>query len=374
MRCAHGAGPLSGWSATPCGPTCARATSRRSRARTRRSCSGTRSSTCARPGEALRRAADLLMPGGVLVVSLPNVESWQARAFGDRWFALDLPRHLVHVPAPALIARIESLGLRVQRTSHLRGGQVVFGWLHGLTGALPGHPDLYAAIRRPEARDRPLSRGAPHDDAGRGGGAVPGRCRGGRSGGRGRARRHDLRGGPEVRAVQTGPPTPHDHRHQQPTPRGRPPAGQDRRRHAGVQRGQDARADLRRHPRRLGRRRHPGRRQVARRHHRGRPHAAAAGHLAPAQRGLRRQPEDVLPVGAAARRRRRGDAPPRRPVRAHPDPQARRPHPARRGRPRPRLAPRRRPPRRAEGQDAALEADRQPVPDRRREPDPRHRT
>jgi len=90
-------------------------------------------------------------------VSLPNVESWQARAFGDRWFALDLPRHLVHVPAPALIARIESLGLRVQRTSHLRGGQVVFGWLHGLTGALPGHPDLYAAIRRPEARDRPLS-------------------------------------------------------------------------------------------------------------------------------------------------------------------------------------------------------------------------
>ena len=109
------------------------------------------------PGEALRRAADLLMPGGVLVVSLPNVESWQARAFGDRWFALDLPRHLVHVPAPALIARIESLGLRVQRTSHLRGGQVVFGWLHGLTGTLPGHPDLYAAIRRPEARDRPLS-------------------------------------------------------------------------------------------------------------------------------------------------------------------------------------------------------------------------
>jgi hypothetical protein len=56
-----------------------------------------------------------------------------------------------------LIGRLESLGLRVERTSHLRGGQVVFGWLHGLTGALPGHPDLYAAIRRPEARHRPLS-------------------------------------------------------------------------------------------------------------------------------------------------------------------------------------------------------------------------
>jgi SAM-dependent methyltransferase len=109
------------------------------------------------PGEALRHAADRLMPGGVLVLSLPNVGSWQARAFGDRWFALDLPRHLVHVPAPAVTSRLQALGLRVERTSHLRGGQVVFGWLHGLTGTMPGHPDLYAAIRRPEARDRPLS-------------------------------------------------------------------------------------------------------------------------------------------------------------------------------------------------------------------------
>ena len=39
----------------------------------------------------------------------------------------------------------------------LRGGQVVFGWLHGLVGSLPGGPDLYDAIRRPEARRRPLA-------------------------------------------------------------------------------------------------------------------------------------------------------------------------------------------------------------------------
>jgi len=28
----------------------------------------------------------------------------------------------------------------------------VFGWVHGLVGKLPGHPDLYDAIRRSEAR------------------------------------------------------------------------------------------------------------------------------------------------------------------------------------------------------------------------------
>ena len=104
------------------------------------------------PGPALRRAAELLQAGGVLVIALPNSGSLQARLFGDRWLALDLPRHLVHVPAATLLQTIGELGLRVERVSHWRGGQVVFGWLHGLVGSLPGRPDLYDAIRRPPAR------------------------------------------------------------------------------------------------------------------------------------------------------------------------------------------------------------------------------
>lgn len=111
----------------------------------------------ARPGRALAQAAALLIPRGLLVVALPNADSLQARAFGDRWFALDLPRHLVHVPQQALTARLEELGLSVERTSHLRGGQVLFGWLHGLVGKLTGGLDLYDAIRRPEAKQRPMS-------------------------------------------------------------------------------------------------------------------------------------------------------------------------------------------------------------------------
>src|SRR3954452_22102022 len=80
-----------------------------------------------RPADALARAAGLLAPRGVLVVALPNSDSVQARVFGERWFALDLPRHLVHLPARTLLRRLEELGLRVRRRSHLRGGQVVFG-------------------------------------------------------------------------------------------------------------------------------------------------------------------------------------------------------------------------------------------------------
>jgi SAM-dependent methyltransferase len=107
-------------------------------------------------GSELARAGRLLAPGGVIVVAMPNPASLQARAFGERWLALDLPRHLVHVPAPALLARLRELGLEPTRVSYLRGGQVVFGWLHGIVGSLPSHPDLYDAIRRPEARRAPL--------------------------------------------------------------------------------------------------------------------------------------------------------------------------------------------------------------------------
>jgi SAM-dependent methyltransferase len=109
------------------------------------------------PGSALERAAAMLMPGGVLVVAVPNSDSLQAGVFGDRWFALDLPRHLVHLGSGALRARLQSLGLRIERVSYLRGGQVVFGWLDGIVGSLPGTPSLYDAIRRPAARFHPLS-------------------------------------------------------------------------------------------------------------------------------------------------------------------------------------------------------------------------
>lgn len=108
------------------------------------------------PGAAVESLAALLLPGGVTIIAVPNSASVQARLFGDRWLALDLPRHLVHLTAASLLGKLRSTGLMVERVSYLRGGQVVFGWLHGLVGMLPGHPSLYDAIRRPAARSEPM--------------------------------------------------------------------------------------------------------------------------------------------------------------------------------------------------------------------------
>ena len=111
-------------------------------------------------GAVTDHACGLLQPGGTLVIALPNPASTQARAFGDRWLALDLPRHLVHVPAATLTHRLERNGMRITRRSGWRGGQVMFGWLHGMVGSLPGRPDLYASIRQEEARGTEASEAA----------------------------------------------------------------------------------------------------------------------------------------------------------------------------------------------------------------------
>jgi SAM-dependent methyltransferase len=111
------------------------------------------------PGGDLDRAIDLLAPGAVMIIAIPNAGSLQARLFGDRWLALDLPRHLTHITAAALTERLAGRGLEVERVSHWRGGQVFFGWLDGLVGLTPGRPSLYDAVRRPAARFAPADAG-----------------------------------------------------------------------------------------------------------------------------------------------------------------------------------------------------------------------
>jgi SAM-dependent methyltransferase len=111
------------------------------------------------PSGALDRAAELLQPEGILAVAVPNLSSWQARAFGRDWFHLDLPRHLVHLPVSTLAQGIRARGFEIRRCSHWRAGQILFGWLYGLVGALPGHPDLYSAIRRTGAQGNETSGG-----------------------------------------------------------------------------------------------------------------------------------------------------------------------------------------------------------------------
>ena len=48
--------------------------------------------------------------GGLLVISVPNVHSWDFKLFGRWWFPLDPPRHFYHFDRNSLSATLASAG------------------------------------------------------------------------------------------------------------------------------------------------------------------------------------------------------------------------------------------------------------------------
>jgi SAM-dependent methyltransferase len=52
-------------------------------------------------------------PGGILVIAVPNWQSWQAHLFRDHWFHLDVPRHLFHYTPVSLSKLLGTAGFAV---------------------------------------------------------------------------------------------------------------------------------------------------------------------------------------------------------------------------------------------------------------------
>jgi hypothetical protein len=65
------------------------------------------------PIQLLLEAHNLLAPGGVLIVAVPNIDSSPFRWFGPSWYGLDLPRHLTHFAASTLQLMLERSGFQV---------------------------------------------------------------------------------------------------------------------------------------------------------------------------------------------------------------------------------------------------------------------
>ena len=61
------------------------------------------------PGD-LTRIYQLLRPGGLLVVTVPNFGSWQRARFGASWFPLELPRHRTHFTRHSLELALRRAG------------------------------------------------------------------------------------------------------------------------------------------------------------------------------------------------------------------------------------------------------------------------
>ena len=84
------------------------------------------------PLRSLRHAAKLLDEGGLLIVEVPNLDSWTRAFFGDRWPGLQAPQHTVLFDYNSLEAMAYRAGLEI--VAHLS------------YGAFPSYFYLFAGI------------------------------------------------------------------------------------------------------------------------------------------------------------------------------------------------------------------------------------
>jgi len=105
------------------------------------------------PVATLARAREILKPGGLLVIAVPNFESLQARFAGRHWFHLDVPRHYHHFGLALLTRMLTSHGFSILDVSHLSLEYNPYGWIQSLLNTLGSrHNLLYDLLKNPSAR------------------------------------------------------------------------------------------------------------------------------------------------------------------------------------------------------------------------------
>lgn len=108
------------------------------------------------PADDLDAMASLLAPGGVLVIRVPNLSSFDRRWHGDAWHGWHLPYHLHHFSPTSLSRLLLNRGLRVYRIDtgiwnplvHLREARLGNGWR--ADHPLEGRPSLRETAASPD--------------------------------------------------------------------------------------------------------------------------------------------------------------------------------------------------------------------------------
>jgi SAM-dependent methyltransferase len=78
------------------------------------------------PRRVFERVFSWLKPGGIFTLTLPNIDSLEARVFGGYWFGLDIPRHLWQFSPGAVSTMAASVGfepvmVKTERSCYIEG-------------------------------------------------------------------------------------------------------------------------------------------------------------------------------------------------------------------------------------------------------------
>lgn len=86
------------------------------------------------PSLVLQRITHWLRPGGLLLVMVPNFAALDRRVFGQRWYGLEVPRHLYHFEPRTLRDMLERAGFVVDQLGGSAHPAVVLKHARALVG------------------------------------------------------------------------------------------------------------------------------------------------------------------------------------------------------------------------------------------------
>jgi 2-polyprenyl-3-methyl-5-hydroxy-6-metoxy-1,4-benzoquinol methylase len=78
------------------------------------------------PRKVMERVFQLLKPGGIFYIYIPNIDCGEARLFRSYWYGLELPRHLSHFCPNSLRHLGESVGFREGLIETVRSSSLEF--------------------------------------------------------------------------------------------------------------------------------------------------------------------------------------------------------------------------------------------------------
>ena len=70
------------------------------------------------PRDILAEVFRILKPAGRVVIQVPNIDSWQFKMFGARWYGLDIPRHVIDYSKDSMLGLLAASGFEPKRVRH----------------------------------------------------------------------------------------------------------------------------------------------------------------------------------------------------------------------------------------------------------------
>jgi SAM-dependent methyltransferase len=110
------------------------------------------------PQTTVAHVTRLLRPGGVFLCAVPNFGSARSPLRRDKWFHLDVPRHLNHFTVPALRTLLATHGFVVERASYVSLEYDYFSFTQSVINRLGLRHNLLYNVLRGQPRQSPQAR------------------------------------------------------------------------------------------------------------------------------------------------------------------------------------------------------------------------